>query len=183
LRMVVSVWRHNEAIVCMDVTSLIHGVMARAESPGRIATRVPWGRLVLRTRRKGEIHQMSNGRLSLTTGGRPHDGLEPLIRASHIEPSKYLQLRYTRHHPALAGAAVAYADSCETGYFSASLCFSTPIQHQNYQSHQRVAESHYQPREPSGRSLTLTGSGCSPLWTMKGSGQGSRTLLNPVEEL
>lgn len=73
--MVVAIRRHDKAIVGMNVARFVHGMVARTWTPRRIAASITGWRMVLRTRGKGEVHQMSDGRLSLATGRGSHDGL------------------------------------------------------------------------------------------------------------
>jgi hypothetical protein len=72
----------NEAVVCVDESRLVNGMVARAEAPGwsasaasRIAVRV----VVLRARREAEVHQVGDGRLALAVVEGTHGELVWLV--------------------------------------------------------------------------------------------------------
>lgn len=78
--------------------------------------------MVLRAWGKREIHQMGNGRLSLTRVGRPHNGLQKFVNPCSTASRKqdHLQIHYTPHHPVIEDASAVCVDPSETGCSSAS---------------------------------------------------------------
>lgn len=78
--LVVTTWVHHEAIIGVNVSSLVHSVIARSQSPGGIpfsttvAVIIPMLILILRTRGEREVHEMRDGRLSLAAACGLHGG-------------------------------------------------------------------------------------------------------------
>jgi len=76
LGVIILVRFNNETVVCMHIFCLVDSMIARAEAPCSIVLLrtmvIEMLRLVLRSWRQGEVHEVSDGRLSLTTINRPH---------------------------------------------------------------------------------------------------------------
>jgi hypothetical protein len=85
LRAVVSTRIDNEAVVCVDESCLVDGMVARAEAPGRSASGasgVAVGVVVLGTGRKAKVHQVGDGRLALAVAERTHGELVASVGGS-----------------------------------------------------------------------------------------------------
>lgn len=68
LSAIISAWVDNEAVVGVDVSRLVNGVVARTQAPGRISAIVPTIAVrvmvvVLWSWGQTEVHQVSDGRL------------------------------------------------------------------------------------------------------------------------
>jgi hypothetical protein len=142
LSMVGSIRCHYESIIRMHIASLVHGMI----SPGRISTGVAVRRrLVLRARGKREVHEMSDGRLSLTTCCRSHGGLHMLARIqpqeTQIKNTGHLQTRCIPHHPVAGSVSGACAGSSETGYSSENWYSSRSVPRQSCRNLQGAAEN------------------------------------------
>lgn len=168
LRVVISIWRHDESVIGVYVASLVHRMVSGAGSPCRIAPRTARWRLILRAWRKRKVHQMGDGRLSFSASCRSHDGLEHTLgqstRPDLQKHSGHSPIRCTRHPPATAVSAAFCVGSSAPGCSSAQSNSEKKAQLQSFQSPLHVAASRCRTGLPNGRSQArLTYLGDLPL--------------------